>query len=454
MTLRTRTRLIIAIALIGLLAGLYAATSTIVLNGFAELEQANTRQNVERVLDALDNELASLNSKAGDWANWDDSYNFVQDRNSSFASSNLGIKSFVELQVNLILFVDSSGETVFAKAIDLERGAEIPVPDFSAYLQPDSVLTHHADTASAVTGLVGTPTPMLVASRPILTSEGGGPIRGTLIFARYLDDTQIKRLADVTHLSLSFYQFGTPAVTDDLRRAQASLTPQAGEPAPIPVQALDGNVIAGYTRLSDVLDQPVLLLRAEMPRSIYAQGQTSMHYFIGALSLVVAVFGAITWYALDRMVISQHISREMEERYRSVIATSPDAIGLTTLGGTWMMVNPQTVQLFGAASPDQFTERNIIGSVAPDRQEQLIADLKRARGGDVIRQAEYPLHRMDGTLLPAELSLALVSDEDKRPSAFIVILRDISDRKRTEQIRRDKIFTPSVDSRARTRPAS
>lgn len=67
------------------------------------------------------------------------------------------------------------------------------------------------------TGLLGLPEPlskrtgimlltdaaMLVAARPILTSEQEGPIRGAVIMGRYLDDQEVQRLQSITHLSMT-----------------------------------------------------------------------------------------------------------------------------------------------------------------------------------------------------------------------------------------------------------
>ena len=66
MTLRIKTLLIIGITLAGLLSGLYATFSRILLNSILELEAQDTRQNVERVRDAQDAEIADIDSKAGD----------------------------------------------------------------------------------------------------------------------------------------------------------------------------------------------------------------------------------------------------------------------------------------------------------------------------------------------------------------------------------------------------
>jgi len=45
---------------------------------------------------------------------------------------------------------------------------------------------------------------MLIASQPILTSEGKGPIKGMLLMGRYLTDLEIKRLSAKTHIDISF----------------------------------------------------------------------------------------------------------------------------------------------------------------------------------------------------------------------------------------------------------
>src|SRR5438552_1909332 len=76
---------------------------------------------------------------------------------------------------------------------------------------------------------------MLIVSRPILTSDYTGPIRGTLIMGRYLDAAEVERLAQVTHLSLTIEAPGDPAAPSDLRAAPAALSPST----PISVQPLD-----------------------------------------------------------------------------------------------------------------------------------------------------------------------------------------------------------------------
>ena len=52
---------------------------------------------------------------------------------------------------------------------------------------------------------------MLVASRPVLTTAGKGPIRGSLIMGRYLDAAEVKRLGERTHLSVALLRVNDSA---------------------------------------------------------------------------------------------------------------------------------------------------------------------------------------------------------------------------------------------------
>jgi putative nucleotidyltransferase with HDIG domain len=311
MTLRRKTLLIISVTIAGLMLVLYTISSNILLGSFAELEEQSTHRNVERVLDAISSDRATLNSKTGDWANWDDTYAFIEDTNPDFIKTNPTDNTFAELEINLMLFVHASGRIVFAKAFDLENGKETPVPHSLEHVSANDLLLQHPDTESTLTGMVLLPEgPMLIASRPILTSDGQGPIRGTLIFGRYLDATEIGRLADITHLSLTVYRFDDPQMPPDFQAARGWAITE-GSPVrseggrPMLVRPLSEQTVAGYTLLRDIYGQPGLVLRVDISRAIYEQGQASLRYLLASLLAVSLMFGAVTLLLLEKLVLSR-----------------------------------------------------------------------------------------------------------------------------------------------------
>ncbi len=304
MTLRKKTLFLIGLTLIGLMVALYVTSATILMSSFAELEKQNTSRNVERVRRALYNDLDNLNFKAADWAVWDDTYHFIDDANEAYVKSNLVASAFSELRLNLMLFIHSSGRIVFGRGFDLKSKKITPIPEsLKEHLSASSTLLQHPDIKSTLTGIILLPEypPLLIVSRPILTSKGKGHIRGSVIFGRYLDAAEIKRLAQLTQLSLTVHWFKEAQMLPDFHAAHSSLS----EKSPIHVRPLSANSIAGYTVLSDIYKKPALLLRVTLPRVIYQQGQATMRYLVFSLLTVGLVFGVATLLLLEKGVLSR-----------------------------------------------------------------------------------------------------------------------------------------------------
>ena len=302
MTLRVKTLIIIGAMLISLIAILYAVSQSIMLGSFRELEKEDTSKNVERALGALSDDISSLVTMTRDWATWDDTYNFIENDNTAYIEANPTDETIKGLRVNVMLFINSSGQIVFSKAFDLQKEQDVPVPQsLLGYISPGSILVHHPDTNSSVNGIVLLPEgPMLISSEPIVTSQGEGPIRGALVWGRYLDSTEVGTLADTTHLSLSIQWLDEKQIPSDFETAHSLFS----EGTKIVVRPLNAQTVAGYTLLNDIYGTPILMLRADMPRGIYQQGQNSMLYFMLLLIGAGVVFVAVVLLLLERLVLS------------------------------------------------------------------------------------------------------------------------------------------------------
>ncbi len=313
MTLRKRTLLIVMVTLASLMVLMYAVADVTFMRSIEELEQANAEESVKKVHNILINELDELDATAWDWAAWDDTYAFIETKDEEYIESNLVIGTFTALRLNVMLYLTPSGQLVYGKAVDLESESEVPLPEgIEDYIVPGSVLLQHEDVESAVTGLILlSDGPMLVASRPILTSEDEGPIRGALIMGRALDATEIASLSEIAHLNLSMQLLTDEQRPADIQAAQAALT----EELPILVQPQDEQTIVGYILLEDLYGTPALIVKTELPREIYAHGQTAMNYFIVAILIVGLIFILLILVLLELQVLSplSKLSRSMAE---------------------------------------------------------------------------------------------------------------------------------------------
>jgi len=210
-----------------------------------------------------------------------------------------------------MLFADSSGRIVSAKAFDLQNEKEIPVPEsLQEHFYANALLIRHLDTESGITGILDLREgPILIASRPILTSEEEGPIHGTIIIGRFLDAAEIEHLAEKLRLSLIVRRLDDPQLPPDLQEARVALL----EEDPILARPLNAETVAGYALLQDVYGKPSLVLRVDMPRDIYQQGQTSISFFMLLLLLVGLAYGMVTVLLIEKQILSRltHISRSV-----------------------------------------------------------------------------------------------------------------------------------------------
>ena len=303
MTLRKKTLSIVSLILVALLVVLYVSSTTIVMGGFARVEEDNTRKNMQRALDAYTDEVAKLNITANDWASWDATYAFIQDGNQEYIDQNVSEATTARLGLSVLAYINASSRIVISEGFDPTTMKSIPLPEsFRKYLVLGNRLLQHPNFKTGETGVILLPEgPLLVAARPILTSNGDGPSRGTLIMGRYLNAALISQLGERTHVDLSMERSDAAQLPADFAQMHAELL----QGATSAIQPLSNDLIAGYTLINDIYGQPALLLRVTLPRPIYEQGQVSTRYQLISLLVVGLVFGIVTLILLERLVLSR-----------------------------------------------------------------------------------------------------------------------------------------------------
>jgi two-component sensor histidine kinase/sensor domain CHASE-containing protein len=302
-TLRVRTALAVVTACTIAIVVLYFTLQGILAARFTTLERQKANQDLGRASNALNQDMASVEMVVGDWAPWDDTYQFVQDQNEGYIASNLETSTLTNLGINFMVFVDPAGSIVYSKAVDLSTEAETPLPaGLEQYASGESLLARHTSETSSIAGILVLPEhPALVASQPILTSQKQGPIAGSLIMGRYLGPEEVQKLGQVTALSLEFRRVDESDLPADFQVAQSLLS---GERTSL-VRVLDSKTIAAYTLLTDIHGSPAFVLRVDEPRDIYAQGQRTAQSVLYLLLGFGLFFSVLAIVEIDRLVLSR-----------------------------------------------------------------------------------------------------------------------------------------------------
>ncbi len=304
MSLRRKTLLAIGLTSAGLSVLLLALAQIILLKGFDRLQEEAVQQNMLRVHNVITNEIANLDSFAGDWGYWDDTYQYVQDKNAEYVISNLNDASISNLKVNFFLYTDISDHMVFGEAFDLKDDRPMAIP---ADLAPQGELLKPVlnlpDLESNNTGiLLSSEGPMMVAARSILTSQRAGPAAGKLVFGRFLDQTKINAFAEQTQLTIDIRPISSEDLPAEFADARAALLSSSASEV---IYTLQNETAEGFGVLNDITGKPTLILKMGMPNSIYQQGQHTVLYFVIALFIAGLTFGAVVMWLLEKIVLSR-----------------------------------------------------------------------------------------------------------------------------------------------------
>ena len=121
-----------------------------------------------------------------------------------------------------------------------------------------------------------------------------------------------------------------------------------------------------------------------------------------------------------------------EERYRSIVAASPDDITITDMDCRILMVSPAAVRLFGFEREEEGRGRMLTEFVAPEDRERAAFNVAQKCRGVVTGPNEYRALRRDGSSFDIEANSEFIRDAQGRPNGMVFIIRDITERKRAE----------------------
>ncbi len=300
MSLRFRSALIVAISTSLLLAGIYFLASNVILSGHNHLEETRATINLERVVEALKSRLDAIDVTARDWSAWDDMYNYTITKDEEFREGNLMPPQLLNTSRDVLIVLGKEKEVLCALKLSNELSQVVTIkPSTLETLEESGVFDHHHED-SVHKGIIEIEEDILLfASRPIIPSSAKGEIRGTLIFGNFLNDEFISSLGASTRSELSFI----PSGKISKEKKMNSLSELFSENRVSTTKVMNEDEIATYNLLTDVNGNPVGVLKAVYPRSIYHQAKKTMSLILGSLILCGFAFVGIVGLMIEKTVL-------------------------------------------------------------------------------------------------------------------------------------------------------
>ena len=300
MKLRSKTLIYSGIIITVLILILLLISQFVFLSTSIDYENRYSSHVLKDELTELNQTIFAMNETARDWSQWDDAYSYVSGNNPSFTDQ-LTENTFKSLDLNLIIYVDKNGSILYGKAYDIDNNQSLSLPQNLSSFSKDSPLLNF-NNSEGLSGILDLPGgPMIIVSKPVLTSRDQGPSMGTLIMGRYLTQNQLNRFINIPNSTLTIQSYNTANESQEYR----NVLPILSNSSPQTRKVLGGNSIAAYALLNDIYGNPSIIVRSEMARTLYHSYLSSVFYFVGSVLLVGILFVILALFVLDKNVLNR-----------------------------------------------------------------------------------------------------------------------------------------------------
>jgi len=303
MKIRTRTRLILVFTIIIFLIALSFITQSVILASFRAIEQQQANANMQRVLSSLNDEVEQVAAQCRGWAEWDDTYRFINDTNPGYVSSNpASPTAFLNRGINYILFFNSTGDLLYAKVFDSD-GSQLPVTSELIGIIRNSIIPD--GVPGGVSGRRGfsilNGEPIILVGYSITSSDQASPARGTLVMVRKFDSQQLNYVSQQTQLAITFEPVPKQPSSDLYNTTEWSRILKGA----IITKPLNDSIMTGAAVVTGIENKPTMILvNVETSRPVYQQVQTSIEIVAAAIILISILLFVVVQLLLQRFVLA------------------------------------------------------------------------------------------------------------------------------------------------------
>ncbi len=419
--------------------GSYFALRITVLPTFNEFERQSSKDALTRVARVLEADLRSLEIMNIEYSAWDDTYEYATGRLPEYADDNLDPAYWHSIDINMMMIFDSDGRELFARIGHPDDGHELSLSEvFPSRNDSLTPLIMRASPAGSVLGLLSTDFGLMqVVSYPILTSEGEGPVAGTLIVGQFLTDERMLDIGERATVELSIDAITKTGLPTDVSGAFAD----RGDPAGKTALAVTAHHIRGFRILDDAFGNPAAVIEVRQPRTISQIGThtiwtTTFLLAIGSLGFLLAAL-----FFTHRLMVAP--IRELTQKILDIQSTGNLEIDVS---------NARSDEVGVLAS--EFAELTAGLSKARDELERARDDalsLSNAKSEFLARMSHEIRTPMNGVLGMTELLRnTALNDKQKRFAATITesaesllhIINDILDISKIEAGKLDLDIAP------------
>ncbi len=151
---------------------------------------------------------------------------------------------------------------------------------------------------------------------------------------------------------------------------------------------------------------------------------------------IFAIFGSHVQYTYNKRRAADSALRESSEKYRTILESIEEGYFETDQKGNLTFSNEAFCKILGYPR-NQLLGMNSCDYTTPDTAEKIPRIMEQIKQtGRPEDVTDYDVIRKDGSEAALELSISLLTDKDGKPAGFRGMVRDVTQRKETEEEKR------------------
>ena len=363
MYVTTKISLTLVTAFAVLCLAIWISLELAIGRSFQQLEYEKSRENFQRVQNAISRELIAAQSLVSDYGEWNQAYDFMIGDNPDFVTSQLPHSVLIDSQMNIAIYYSFDREIMGGVAIDLRTEEPKPISDYALTSGeswapfPEGM---HGDYISS--RVVNSPMGlMLMGTSPVRKTDATGNYVGHLLVGRLIDNDWLENIQNQTRVAFQL---------EHVALEEASVT-QVSANSKTPKLDLTTEVQGEFVSVSTIIHgpngNPLAKLRVQTPRQISQVGRRSLEIAMGFLVAAILICLLIVNRSVSALVIRpiERLTSIMSSADTAPSVRSPifknrdDEIGIlfNTFQDLIQRIEDRTAELAEAVSAAEAAER-------------------------------------------------------------------------------------------------
>ena len=295
MSLRFKTIFFAILITLLTFAAFYFTSSRLVVTAFQRLEDQNTRNSINTVLNGVNNQFLEMQSLAMTYSPWINSFSFTStpSQNSSemdqFTRDNFNNMQFHQNDIQIVLFFNKNNQLVYSKQFINKSGNRQLTFNISHTVQVNAARfldfqQSHAFKQGILQTSLG---PLLIISNPIIKTGTDHRINGTFVIGRFFNTNVISSLSKNVNLPIHMVNAYQIALPKDMESLQSNAIYHAR------YWTVDYGykLTKAYLEIPDIQGTPALVLLLQSNNSYLTRGKNVLTYFSWFLAILSVVYG-------------------------------------------------------------------------------------------------------------------------------------------------------------------